>query len=102
MPMLFKKKLWLMFLPNSTYPAHSSLQDFSKMESSANHISELALDLLPRLSDAAKLLVDPSDESFKESMKRWSDVDIQIPSAIFKPALEEDIVEIVPQFPLPR
>ena len=47
------------------------------------------------LSDAAKVLTDPSDTEFQELLARWTDIDKKVPFAIVMPASEDDIVKTV-------
>ena len=51
--------------------------------------------LKEKLSDDAQILQDSSDTSFKESLQRWSNLGLQVPGAIIKPATELDAVAIV-------
>ncbi|KAH7317941.1 hypothetical protein BKA65DRAFT_609543 [Rhexocercosporidium sp. MPI-PUGE-AT-0058] len=56
---------------------------------------DVAKTLIPALSIEARIFTDQSTAEFKELLIRWSDVDIQVPSAIFQPSCEEDISQIV-------
>lgn len=51
--------------------------------------------LAPKLAGSAQTLFDPTSEAFKMSMKRFSDVGLQIPAAILLPTTDEDIATIV-------
>ena len=51
--------------------------------------------LKEKLSDDAQILQDSSDTVFKESLQRWSNLGIQVPGEIIKPATELDTVTIV-------
>lgn len=62
---------------------------------SAMSITSLAQDLRPQLSLKAIILDDQDSDEFKASLVRWSDVDLQVPSAIIKPVTEDDIVATV-------
>ena len=53
-----------------------------------------------KVSRTPSILTDPNDESFKVSLKRWSDIDLEVPGAISKPINEADIVLIVCLFPV--
>jgi hypothetical protein len=55
-------------------------------------ITDLAHELRAQLSPKALILNDRDSDDFKAALVRWSDVDLQIPAAIVKPATEEDIV----------
>lgn len=57
--------------------------------------TQIATSLKASLSEEAQILIDPESSDFKESLKRWSDVGIQIPAAIIKAGCEDDIVKIV-------
>ncbi|KAH8594653.1 hypothetical protein B0O99DRAFT_687431 [Bisporella sp. PMI_857] len=57
--------------------------------------AEQAKGLIPFLSKNASVLTDPTTDTFKRSMERWSDHNVLTPSAIIKPACEEDIIRIV-------
>lgn len=41
------------------------------------------------------ILTDQSDALFKDLMRRWSDIDLKIPSAIVLPTSEEEIQKTV-------
>jgi FAD/FMN-containing dehydrogenase len=56
---------------------------------------QIATSLQASLSNDAQILTDPDSSSFKESLKRWSDVGIQVPAAIIKAGCEDDVVKIV-------
>jgi hypothetical protein len=58
-------------------------------------ITSLVQDLRPILSTNALILDDRDSEDFKAALIRWSDVDLQVPAAIVKPATEDDIVVTV-------
>ncbi|KAK1230304.1 hypothetical protein PQX77_006597 [Marasmius sp. AFHP31] len=47
------------------------------------------------LSQDAKVLTDSNHDEFKELLRRWSDIDKQIPGAIVLVATEEDVVKTV-------
>ena len=47
------------------------------------------------LSQDAKVLTDSNNDEFKELLRRWSDIDKQIPGAIVLVATEEDVVKTV-------
>jgi hypothetical protein len=51
--------------------------------------------LVNDLSTSAVVLTDSQSPEFIQSMKRWSKVDLSIPSAIIVPAKESDIFKIV-------
>ena len=42
-----------------------------------------------------EILTDPKDAMFRDLIKRWSDIDLQIPAAIVLPTLEVDCQNIV-------
>ncbi|KAG4439066.1 hypothetical protein IFR05_005457 [Cadophora sp. M221] len=65
------------------------------MSSEHNIAVDAAKALDPLLSNTARIFTDPSTTEFKELLIRWSDVDIQVPSAILQPNGEEDISQIV-------
>jgi len=58
-------------------------------------VTSLAQDLRPQLSPKALIFDDRDSDEFKAALIRWSDVDLQVPSAIIKPMTEDDIVVIV-------
>ncbi|KAL0568747.1 hypothetical protein V5O48_013235 [Marasmius crinis-equi] len=47
------------------------------------------------LSKDARILTDPNNNEFKELLRRWSDINKQIPGAIVLVATEEDVVNTV-------
>jgi hypothetical protein len=47
------------------------------------------------ISLGSHLYTEPDDENFKASMSRWTDVNKETPTAIFKPATELDVEKIV-------
>jgi len=47
------------------------------------------------LSEGSKILTDQNHQEFKTSLERWSDLDLQVPTAIVKPVSEADTVVIV-------
>ena len=51
--------------------------------------------LKEKLSHDAQILQDPADTAFKESLQRWSNLGLQVPGAIIKPATELDAVTTV-------
>ena len=51
--------------------------------------------LKEKLSNDAQILQDSQDTAFKESLQRWSNLGLQVPGAIIKPATELDAVTIV-------
>ncbi len=65
------------------------------MASAVNPAVQIAISIRTKLSQDSQVLLDSETTDFKDSMKRYSDVGIQTPSAIFKPACENDIVTIV-------
>lgn len=54
-------------------------------------LSTLALDLTAKLSANGRILTDPQDAIFKESLYHWSELNAQIPGAVIKPATEPDV-----------
>ena len=44
------------------------------------------------LSKKSQVLTDQHHSDFKASLERWSNLDLQVPAAIVKPASEEDVV----------
>ena len=50
------------------------------------------------LSHDAKILTDPSKDEFKELLRRWSDINKQIPGAIVLVATEQDVTNTVSDF----
>lgn len=48
--------------------------------------------LQDKLSANSKILVDQQTPDFKTSLERWSNLALQIPGAIVKPANEADLV----------
>jgi hypothetical protein len=58
-------------------------------------ITNLARELRTQLSPKAIILDDRDSADFKAALVRWSDVDLQVPAAIIKPATEDDIVVTV-------
>ena len=67
------------------------------MSSEHSIAAEVAHNLATTLSDKARITTDASSAEFKELLRRWSDLNIQVPSAIIEPNCEEDIVQIVRQ-----
>jgi hypothetical protein len=65
------------------------------MPSVNSSAAQAAAEVHTTLSKDAQVLTDFTSEEFQQSMKRWSDVDVKIPSAIFKPACEADVIQIV-------
>ena len=45
-----------------------------------------------KLSPNSKILTDQKNNDFKTSLERWSNIDLQVPGAIIKPANETDVV----------
>ena len=67
---------------------------------SLHHIEKISMDALisflkSKLSSEAQILRDPSDAAFKDSLQRWSNIGLQVPGAIIKPATELDAVTAV-------
>jgi len=58
-------------------------------------VAQAAIKLHSTLSKDAQVLTDIDSGEFRESMNRWSDTDVKIPAAIFKPACEDDVLKIV-------
>ena len=58
-------------------------------------IAHLTHELRALLSPKALILDDRDSDDFKAALVRWSDVDLQVPAAIIKPATEDDIVVTV-------
>jgi hypothetical protein len=58
-------------------------------------ITNLTHELRALLSPKALILDDRDSDDFKSALVRWSDVDLQVPTAIIKPAAEDDIVVTV-------
>jgi hypothetical protein len=58
-------------------------------------IAHLTHELRALLSPKALILDDRDSDDFKAALVRWSDVDLQVPAAIIKPATEGDIVVTV-------
>jgi hypothetical protein len=56
--------------------------------------AQAASSLTSSLSANSNVLINPEDEDFKRSMIRWSDLNIQTPSAIIKPSTEGDVQKI--------
>ncbi|KAJ6522064.1 hypothetical protein B0H19DRAFT_1348717 [Mycena capillaripes] len=56
-----------------------------------NFISSLKSQLSPQ----SRILADSTTDDFKESLLRWSDIDLKVPGAIVQPATERDVVETV-------
>ena len=56
-----------------------------------NFISTLRGNLSPQ----AQILTNPSHIDFQHSLQRWSNIDLQVPGAIVKPASEADAAETV-------
>ncbi len=48
-----------------------------------------------KLSSEAQILRDPSSVAFQDSLQRWSNINLQVPGAIIKPATELDAVTAV-------
>ncbi|KAK0111780.1 hypothetical protein ONS96_001049 [Cadophora gregata f. sp. sojae] len=65
------------------------------MSSEHNNAVEVAQILDSSLSSRARVATDASSADFKKLLIRWSDVNIQVPSAIIQPNCEEDIIQIV-------
>ena len=65
------------------------------MNDSTMSITNLAHELRTVLSPKALILDDRDSDDFKAALVRWSDVDLQVPAAIIKPATEDDIVVTV-------
>lgn len=72
-----------------------ALKEEGKMSSTMNTVINVATHLKSSLSKNAQVLIDPLDETFQTSMKRWSDEGVKTPAAILKPGCEEDILTIV-------
>lgn len=64
------------------------------MPSHINPAAQAAASLAPSLSPKSKILTNPREEEFESSMVRWSNLHLQTPSAIFKPATEADVQSI--------
>jgi len=47
------------------------------------------------LSPGSQILTDSNDATFRELVKRWSDIDLKTPAAIILPISEEDIQKMV-------
>ena len=47
------------------------------------------------LSPASQILTDQSNQDFKASAQRWSNIDIKVPGAILKPGDEQDTITVV-------
>lgn len=65
---------------------------------SSNNVDDAfqaATQLATTLLGKSRVLTSPSSSAFQESMKRWSDIDVQTPSAILLPDSEEDVVKVV-------
>jgi hypothetical protein len=58
-------------------------------------ITKLTHELRALLSPKAFILDDRDSDDFKSALVRWSNVDLQVPTAIIKPATEDDIVVTV-------
>ncbi|KAH7386573.1 hypothetical protein BKA64DRAFT_646120 [Cadophora sp. MPI-SDFR-AT-0126] len=65
------------------------------MSSEHNTAVEVAKNLTSALSDEARVTTDASSAEFKELLIRWSDFNIQVPSAVLQPNCEDDIIQIV-------
>ncbi|KAH6715691.1 hypothetical protein BKA61DRAFT_547409 [Leptodontidium sp. MPI-SDFR-AT-0119] len=65
------------------------------MSSEHNVAVDVAKTLVSVLSNEACIFTDQLTTEFKELLIRWSDVDVQVPSAILQPSCEGDISEIV-------
>jgi hypothetical protein len=46
-------------------------------------------------SAETQILVDSSENAFKAALERWSNIDLKVPSAIIRPATEQDAVTII-------
>lgn len=80
---------------NSGQNIYNNLHSFAKMSSHNVNVFQVATWLAATLSEKSRVLTNSSSPEFQESMKRWSDIDVQIPSAIFLPGFEDDVVKIV-------
>lgn len=69
------------------------------MGSAVNAAAEAAIGLLSSLTSAAQVLTDLKAADFQDSMRRWSDLGIQMPAAILKPSCDEDVVKVVCRSP---
>jgi len=47
------------------------------------------------LSSSSEILTNPPDATFQERLEGWTDIDKQIPGAIFLPTSEEDIQKTI-------
>jgi len=59
------------------------------------NLSNFTRDLRDKLSPESRILIDAEDAEFKASCERWSNIDLKIPGAVFRPAIEKDVVIIV-------
>jgi len=66
-------------------PARATMSTLESLKDLAKH----------QLSSDTKILSDPQDAAFHESMMRWTDVDKKQPCAVVMPATEDDIVKLV-------
>ena len=55
-------------------------------------LGEFITVLHDKLSPDSKILTDQQDNDFKTSLERWSNIDLQVPGAIIKPANEADVI----------
>ena len=58
-------------------------------------ISEFAASVKGKLSSDAAIFTNSSSEDFQSLLGRWSNIGLKTPSAIFRPATENDVLEIV-------
>ena len=63
-------------------------------------LPRLVLDLKGKLSSKARILVDPSSKEFQVALRRWSDINIELPGAIIQVANELDAVTTASTTPL--
>ncbi|KAJ7655416.1 hypothetical protein B0H17DRAFT_868521, partial [Mycena rosella] len=47
------------------------------------------------MSPQSSTLTDSTHHEFKELLRRWSDIDLNVPGTIVQPATEEDVIATV-------
>ena len=58
-------------------------------------LATLLYSLRRKLSPRASILTDPSDITFQDALRRWSDVGLQMPGALVKVTTEADATTTV-------
>lgn len=54
------------------------------------------------LSPQAQVLTDPTNESFKQALQRWSDIEVKVPGAIVQIGSEKDAVKTASSIQIPQ